>query len=432
MITPQFEVDQDENFVYVSIRAPYIKANSLEFEVADERFVFSLPPYYLRLTFPGKLIEDERMESSYDLATSTVKCRVAKAVAGEQFADLDMLTKLLAKKQTVTKPLIEEVGGSSAPGQNEGEIEEIDWEIEQQLPTESITQEKYGFNDQYSGIMGVVIETGQNDINEIPEPEKTSVRQRYLINETADELFDCDYYLADLHDNPMIADFLSWKPPSLELDSKDKDRLLKLSKRQYIISNPKHVYLGIVQLLFGFCYDDRTNLRDPTVESPWTIGKLTPLLSCLYGYYDRMEPLVLDCTKRALIFPLYRHWDLTRAVWGDVVGILKQGRKAILACFVKMLAIFESEINACYRQIFLEDYTVWIQYASDKVIASLVTELEGTLANFTKSSPGLSLREFEEAALEALAMDEEELSRFRAKSEGPAQGTQQEDSDDEE
>lgn len=410
MITPQFEVEQDQDFVYVNIRAPYIKATNLEFEVVDERFVFSLQPYYLRLTFPGKLVEDERMESSYDLATSTIKCRVAKATPGQEFEDLDMLTKLLAKKTSIEKPLIEEVNGEPQPPQ----VEEIDWEIEQALPDASISEEKYGFNDQYSGIMGVVIEDGQNDINEIPEPEKTSVKQRLLINSTADELFDIDHYMADLYDNPMIESFMSWTPPPLELSSADKDRMLKLPKRQYIINNPKHIYLGVVQLLFGFCYDDRTNCRDPTVESPWTIGKLTPLMSCLYGYYDRMLPLVRDCSKRALIFPLYRHWDLTLAVWKDVVAVLKQGRKAILACFVKLLSIFESDINACYRQIFLEDYAAWIQYSSEKVISSVATELDSTLTHLAKGDMGFELEEYEEAAQDVMQMDNNELSTFTA------------------
>ncbi|PRT52525.1 Protein shq1 [Wickerhamiella sorbophila] len=409
MITPQFEVDQDQDFIYVKIRAPYIKASNVEFEVVDERFVFSLQPYYLRLTFPGKLIEDERLESSYDLSTSTIKCRVAKAVPGQEFEDLDMLTKLLAKKAQVSKPVIEEVGDSAQSAQPP-QVDEIDWEVEQVLPEPSISEQKYGFNDQYSQIMGVVIEDGQNDINEIPEPEKTSIQQRLLINSTADELFDIDHYLADLYDSPMIQDFLAWDPPLLELTNADKDRMLKLPKRSYMISNPKHVYLGVVQLLFGFCYDDRTNCRDPTVESPWTIGKLTPLLSCLYGYYDRMLPLVRDCTKRALIFPLYRHWDLTLAVWKDVVSILKQGRKAILACFVKLLSIFESDINACYRQIFLEDYAAWIQYSSEKVISSVTTELESALSRLAKHDMGFDLEEYEEAAQEAMQMDNNELS----------------------
>lgn len=79
--------------------------------------------------------------------------RVSKRNYGEHFPDLEMLTTLLPRKQKDLKkigekPLIEvlePVGGASGEGrgligengQEEGEEEEFDWEVEQTFPSEA-------------------------------------------------------------------------------------------------------------------------------------------------------------------------------------------------------------------------------------------------------------------------------------------------------
>lgn len=71
--------------------------------------------WFLRLTFSGKLTDSEleRYSAKFDadLGAFVIKCE--KQVPGEHFADLDMLTTLLAPHgaSAVKKPLIEVVGG---------------------------------------------------------------------------------------------------------------------------------------------------------------------------------------------------------------------------------------------------------------------------------------------------------------------------------
>jgi len=83
---------------------------------------------------------------------------------GEFFEDLDMLTKLLEKKKPSQNPLIQVLDNNEAgvrfwnlllnnSGEEEGEEEDIDWEMEQKLPVETASDEllakvKYGFNNQ--------------------------------------------------------------------------------------------------------------------------------------------------------------------------------------------------------------------------------------------------------------------------------------------
>lgn len=405
MITPQFGVDQDDDFIYVNIRAPYIKASMIQFEVSDEVFVFSLPPYYLRLRLPGHVTEDERMKSSYDLDTSTVKCKVAKKHPGEYFPDLDMLTKLLATKSQLEeaksqKIRIQEVdshpNNTESSDNNPIDHPDFDWEIEQQIPSEQSSTAKYGFNQQYSDIIGISMHNG-NDINELAEPENESEEERLnLLRSTTKDSFDLEHYWADLYDDEMIKELLHFKfyrdsNDSLEFSSDLKDRIMRLGYKEYFITNAKQTYLGIVPLVFAWAYDYRTNMGDYTVESAWNIGKIAPSLCFLFNGYTSIEPLVIDCTARSLTKPLYRNWELSMQVWRDVLEVMRRGKKEILTVFAKLLEIFESELHQVYRSIIVEDYTIWIQNSSDTVLYSLANELEKAIRSITPTKIYLPL-----------------------------------------
>lgn len=48
MLTPKFEVQQDEVFVTVKIFAPYAQITDAEVSITEEIFTFYSSPYYLR------------------------------------------------------------------------------------------------------------------------------------------------------------------------------------------------------------------------------------------------------------------------------------------------------------------------------------------------------------------------------------------------
>lgn len=391
MITPKFSVDQDEEFVYINIRAPYIKAASIEFFVEDNLFIFSLHPYYLRLRFPANLVDDEeRSKTEYDLATGEIKARIAKQNKGETFPDLDMLTMLLAKKgeaKDIKKPMIEELGGEDAASSTgisqAGEDEEINWEIDQELneQEENLTGAKYGFDDNYTGVVGMSMMNG-NDINELQEPEKSTVQERKTeMTQRIEEKFDPDYYLADLHDNDMIQELLAFKfEPVVELTEQDKETMANhLGKRQVLNSNPRRTYISILGILFGILHDQRCTLNEPTVESPWSIGKLAPQMSFLYANFSTVSEQVAFSTQLSLSYPLYRHWNLTIAVWKDVSAVLNAGKRCILHHFLQAFRLFNTgDQYQVYSTIWLHDYCLWIQGADlrEKVIVALQTELD--------------------------------------------------------
>lgn len=414
MITPRFEVSQDDDFVKISIRAPYIKASNITFEVAGDTFVFSLPPYFLRLRFPHNLVEDERMTSNYDIARSTVHCSIAKENPGEYFEDLDMLSKLLSRREPPKKALVEEDMSEAQP--DEDEDDEDDWEIDQHLPeTDPIKKYHYGFNNQYSEFIGVSLHSA-NEINLLPDPEHTAnTERREILHKKAIDDFDQEHYLADLWEPDMIHELLRYEPDTkVELSPEESDLVIKLPKRRHIIDNPKPVYLGLVPLLFGCAYDERSNTGDITVESSWNVGRLASNMSFLFNDYYRVTEVVEDCTLLSLTYPLYRSWDLTMRVWQDVIQAL-QSRKHVLKRLLRLLVAFESELHFCYRQILLEDYAVWIQYASDRVLSTVRSELIKALKSLDKSS-------FSE--IDLISLDKADPAQFAQSNDTP-------DSDDE-
>ncbi|GCB84590.1 hypothetical protein scyTo_0025120, partial [Scyliorhinus torazame] len=69
MITPAFELSQEPNFLTILIHVPYAKVNEVDLYIDGVDFKFYAKPYFLRLTLPGRLVEDGREKASYDADT---------------------------------------------------------------------------------------------------------------------------------------------------------------------------------------------------------------------------------------------------------------------------------------------------------------------------------------------------------------------------
>lgn len=76
---------------------------------------------YDRLYLPGSVVEDDDSKASYDPSSGQFTVTVSKETKGEHFPDLDLLTKLLARKGETSrdttappkKPLIEVLSSES-------------------------------------------------------------------------------------------------------------------------------------------------------------------------------------------------------------------------------------------------------------------------------------------------------------------------------
>ncbi|KAG0030222.1 Hsp90 cochaperone shq1 [Podila clonocystis] len=223
MITPVFNVNQDDDYVTIVINAPHIKTQDVDFFVEGQEFKFYLKPYFLRLTFPGNIVEDDRAKATYDVGKGQMTVVLAKEEPGQFFPDLDMLTKLLVRKgdlsekskaDQIKRPLIEVVSkGDTLEGTHLEKDEDFDWQLPQQINQEIFSEVRYGFNNRYSGFFTHVTETA-NDVLDVYDPEHATleVRRENRIQRENDK-FDDEYYMSDFMIEEEIQHILKYKTP---------------------------------------------------------------------------------------------------------------------------------------------------------------------------------------------------------------------------
>jgi hypothetical protein len=144
-----------------------------------------------------------------------------------------------------------------------------------------------------------------------------------------------------------------------------------------------------VDLIFAFAYDYRTTLGDPTVESHWTLRKLSATLSW-FEQFETLQDAVYTCIRRALAYPLYRHWGLCVQVVRDTQAIFRNGKRAILKGLLSMRRSMVSEFSSHMNNLYLDDYCCWIQsakYVGGYVRFSLARSLALTTDQRTARKP---------------------------------------------
>jgi protein SHQ1 len=216
MITPEFTISQDADSIHISLRTPYIKAQSVEIDVQGCDFKFHAYPYFLRLSLPHEVVEDDRSKCSYNVDEGKVLIQLSKEITGQHFPDLDLLTKLMASRNdhlpsppssialNDTRPLIEEVNAAKEGSDEKTDVEnqppehpeEYNWDIPQSLPDETLLSEaKYGFNDMYSKYAAHIHYMANEilDIADLDHSTPLSRRQERIQREN--EWFDSEHYM---------------------------------------------------------------------------------------------------------------------------------------------------------------------------------------------------------------------------------------------
>ncbi|KAL8577919.1 hypothetical protein ACOMHN_011915 [Nucella lapillus] len=433
MLTPKFELSQDEEFIILTIYAPYTNVADAQFHIEDEVVIFHSKPYYLRLHLPGRVLDDEKNGATYDADKGTYTAKIGKETKGEVFEGLDMLTKLLTPPEAKGKPdlkpnLIEEISLSDAAPEDTSETcsasieedrdervldDEIDWFIDQCEPSQAefdVTGgAKFGFAERKSGFSQKVLEEF-SEIFDVKDPDRLSSsekRQERLADEAVH--FNDEHYLADKYENSDITDILNFQPwwlgKECTLTAEEKERMLNLPKKSYLLDGKElnGVYLGLVDILFAYAYNHRVLCGDNNVESGWTISKLASTLSWLNSF-TTLQDVVVTCFRRALAFPLYRNWDLCVACLKDVETLFSGGKKPLLKCLLDVHScMIASDQRFIFNDLYITDYCVWIQSARSKHIQSLAAALKAMVVS--KTDVGLDLEELELAA--SLVLEEQ-------------------------
>ncbi|KAM7335274.1 protein SHQ1 homolog [Alexandromys fortis] len=447
MLTPAFELSQDRDFLTVAIRVPHARASEFDVYFEGVDFKFYAKPYFLRLTLPGRIVENGSEQGSYDVDKGIFTIRLPKETPGQHFEGLNMLTALLApRKSRSAKPLVEEIGSSGVSEEGaDDEDADFDWEIEQ-TPYEEVSESAlqsqchYGFGNLRAG----VVQRLQDELSEvidIKDPDFTPAterRQKRLAAELAK--FDPDHYLADFFEDEAVEQILKYNPwwnaahakmmaslgksqeqgddaALVSFSDEEKYQLRKFVNKSYLLDKTAHrqVYYSLVDILLAYCYEVRVTEGDHNVESAWTIRKLSPTL-CWFETWTDVPEILVSFGRRVLCYPLYRHFKLVMKAYRDTIKILQLGKSAVLKCLLDVHKIFQENDPAyILNDLYISDYCVWIQKAKSKKLTALADTLKAV--SLSKAQLGLELQELEAAAL----LVQEEEAAGRAAQCGPGQ-----------
>mmetsp|Transcript_24493 Transcript_24493/g.27238 ORF Transcript_24493/g.27238 Transcript_24493/m.27238 type:complete len:464 (-) Transcript_24493:28-1419(-) len=448
MITPLFTVSQNEEFVLLDLQVKYIRSADAEFLIAEKDVKFYCKPYLLKLSLPHPVVEDGREKATYDIDKGLMKVFLPKKEKGLFFPHLDMLTKLIAKKPVapeVVTPLIEVIEEPGSKKEEPTEVE-FDWTITPSLPEPE--QEGpfegsicYGFNNQYHDFFRNVASQAY-DITDNPNPENLTLEERKELRaQTEARNFGLDHYMMDFIECEAIEEAVRWIPSwdaeylkkqelflehkaaskdtiatkeekaqrallaqqkideaAVPFDKEQLETLLKLPNKEYIVSNPRILLYGVVDILFAYAYDYRTTKGEHTVESAWTIRKLSATLSWQEQFVSAKDALSAS-VRRSLVYPLYRHWKLSTKVIHDVKKILMLGKRAVLRCFLDIHRLFNTSDNKHYlNHLYIRDYCIWLQTVGRSDFKQLRNEVKPLV--LAKTDSGLPLAELEKLAIE--------------------------------
>lgn len=449
MLTPRFTFNQDEKFLTINIYAPFTHIDQTEIFMDGEDFRFSSAPYYLRLHLPGEVKETEEASGLWDADSTSFVVKCPKVNVGKYFEGLENITKLLTPKgdteiKTSITSLIDD-------DELDEEYDDSDpqWYMEQNYPPDQeisvirdIKRYGYGFACKHMDVFSKLSEE-LGCILDIPGSEANTHKEREEVRSKQEERdFDESHYLCDLFEDEGVKGCLEYKPPwndipanekshpYLAFDSDEQELLLGLPKKKIIVDSAEvtTVHLVLAEILFAVSYTLRINQGWDNVETRWNVVKLAPSLCCLSKPFSPSQ-VVKSSIRRALCYPLYRHWELAQESWSDVVKLLKIGKAAILKQFLSLIPHFnDSPGYYIFNQLFIQDYCLWLQYVPEKHLLSLATALQMTCSEITKSKLELDLEELETAA--KLTIEEEEADGLCNKIKSVTISSTENDSDD--
>jgi len=415
MLTPRFSLAQDAQFLTVTIYAPFTNIDQTEVFMEERDFRFSSPPYFLRLHLPGEVEESEAAKGAWDAETTSFVVQCPKAVEGEHFAGLEMLTQLLTPRgDTEVRTGVEELGGE---GEEQEEEEEEEWYFEQQLPegeeAPSLGGQGYGFGFRHSAAYSrLLAEFGE--LVDVPAVDGLTYRERDAAREAREAAeFSADHYLADLFSEDVaVEESLAWAAPAAAAAAftrEEQERLVALPRVRPLVARPDlaATHLALADLLYGQCFARRWHQGEASTEAGWLAAKLSPSLSSCTRLATPAA-LVRSCVRRALTYPYCRHWRLATAVWRDVVEVLEAGTLPTIQALLHLSTTFaDTPGYYIFNQLYVTDYLSWLQALPPSHLASLAAPLTKALAALTKAQVGLELEELEEAARLTLLEEEE-------------------------
>lgn len=452
---PSYTLSQDADRVYIDITAANASTTP-NIAVEGRIFGFHLEPYYLPLVLPHPVTrpdsDSETLQSTpLDAASNSsspgevqrFRVTLYKTQRGEQWSGLEQLQPQLLPEEQLKQALadVEQSKGFFQPAPTtsaDGSDEAAQALLQQALRRQGLTTVNdddgeaqidasstkaggvksnrkgpsygFGFQSKFSGFLIPAGCADPRNVLEVPDPDVVEPAAREQTALTAEEeRWDEGIYMDNFLDvDGELTHLLRFKPtlpsaaPTPNTTSPDSTLDLETSGL-------------LLQLLFALSYDERTNDGDPTVESGWTLAKLSRSLSAstLPQVSSSLEELVastlVGCVRRALTMPLYRHWELSIACIHDTLLRLEAGKTHVGYCLDEVASRLEAGEDAILCRL----CEVWIkpliaQRPSDAQLQSLsraIREVMQQGAVVTKENVGgeeWDLEVLERAAQQAL------------------------------
>ena len=420
MLTPRFELDQDESFLLISIYAPFTNISDTEIFIDGLDFRFFSKPYFLRLHLPNAIEETDSASAKYDADSNSFIIKAPKKIQGQFFPGLDMISELLTPKgSSHLNEKIEILEESEEPP--EEEEDDIDCYFQQQIPENipekpdivTSSETSYGFGFSRANVFSRLLDECE-EILDIKDLDHKSFSERKVERkQLEDKAFSQDHYLADKFDtnedlNSIVELSLKWKN-TVAFSKEDTERMITLgtqrkTKTKIEKENISCVSTGLLDILFAYCYDFRTTEGEQNSESAWNISKLCATLSCGEKYLN-IDECVITSIRRSLCYPLYRQWELSLLVWSDVCDVLSNsGIKGVIKILLDIISVFvNSEGFYLYNQLYIEEYAIWCQSLPEKWVVKCLESLKTSLETLTKNKIELDLDKLESYAMEIIS-----------------------------
>jgi len=319
MLTPRFSIAQDDKFVVVTIYAPFTHVAETEVFMDGNDFRFFSKPYFLRLHFPAQVLENDDASAKFDADSLSYVVKCPKMNQGENFPNLDMITELCKPKgSSVVHSGIEELD------------EDEEWYFEQEIPAKDVDGRTFGlgFGLKHKNVFSNLLEECQ-EVIDVKFPDKISLRERRELREEKEQKdFNADHYLIDIYEpSEDLSEILSATFCAFQetLNEEENLKLTEYSKKNINTKETLRTLTSLIDILYCYCYDLRTTCNEHSSESGWTISKLSPTIACSDAF-ESVKECVIACTRRSLIYPIFRHFELSKKIWCDVLALLKSGK----------------------------------------------------------------------------------------------------------
>lgn len=137
----------------------------MDIHVDGEQLTLHVKPYFLRLTFSHRLVEDDESSARYDPSSGYLTIVLTKEVPGEHFKDLDLLARLLtpstgSKGHIMSSSSQKQYALSDGPSSAQHRLEELSFHAND---TEKAFVDSASSHKSYRPLIEVISETGTQD-----------------------------------------------------------------------------------------------------------------------------------------------------------------------------------------------------------------------------------------------------------------------------